>query len=99
MNVFDKFAEFLFQKAVRRERQRTALYARQTLAVWDRHCKGAAPEDAECMREAAETVLEWYDGKPEHLSAIALAVSEELNSRESRSVYIDISGMPQGGTK
>jgi len=48
------------------------------------------------MREAAVAVVEWYDGKPEHLSLIARNTLLELEGQIDSSQYIDISGDPQG---
>jgi len=45
-----------------RERQRSAEYARQTIAVWRRHKDGRAPAPAWILEDAARCVLAWTDG-------------------------------------
>jgi len=77
-DLWDSLMDALFGAATHRERQRAAMYARQTLATWERHRDGDPPEAADYMVEAARCVIDWYgDAAPQH-TRIAQLVMEEV---------------------
>jgi len=73
VSLFDRVAEWIFSAAVKRERQRAAIYARGWLATWDRHRIGATVEHPDMLMEAARCCLDWYGEDSQH-SLIARAV-------------------------
>ena len=71
--------DWLFSNLVKREKQRAAMYAKQTLATWERHRCGDPPEEPVQMVEAARCVVDHYgDRAPVHLTRIARAVLDEV---------------------